>query len=192
MARLKSIRSLLSLLKRYKPSPPADPQFFQWAERVVRAHQKAGDAVELVTVISELLPFLPDHQRSTLARLVMTEPKADTSATWSSASSASSESARSASATARSESSESARRMFLDGARESLKAPVVLSSRPEMMQTGSAQRSHGRLWGMLASPEAAPSESLRVKEPASQIPVESSLKAEAEDLLPVPADTTHL
>lgn len=181
MARLKSIRSLLSLLKRYKPSPPADPQFFQWAERVVRAHQKAGDAVELVTVISELVPFLPDHQRSTLARLVMTEPKADTSATWSSASSASSESARSASATARSESSESARRMFLDGARESLKAPVVLSSRPEMMQTGSAQRSHGRLWGMLASPEAAPSESLRVKEPASQIPVESSLKAEAEE-----------
>jgi hypothetical protein len=82
--------------------------------------------------------------------------------------------------------------MFLDGARESLKAPVVLSSRPEMMQTGSAQRSHGRLWGMLASPEAAPSESLRVKEPASQIAVESSLKAEAEDLLPVPADTTHL
>ena len=120
----------------------------------------------------------------------MTEPKADTSATWSSASSASSESARSASATARSESSESARRMFLDGARESLKAPVVLSSRPEMMQTGSAQRSHGRLWGMLASPEAAPSESLRVKEPASQIPVESSLKAEAEDLLPVPADNS--
>ena len=174
MARLKSIRSLLSLLKRYKPSPPADPQFFQWAERVVRAHQKAGDAVELVTVISELVPFLPDHQRSTLARLVMTEPKADTSATWSSATSSSSESARAASsATARSESSESARRMF------------------EMMQTGSAQRSHGRLWGMLASPEAAPSESLRVKEPASQIPVESSLKAEAEDL-PVPADTTHL
>ncbi|CAL1172197.1 unnamed protein product [Cladocopium goreaui] len=181
MARLKSIRSLLSLLKRYKPSPPADPQFFQWAERVVRAHQKAGDAVELVTVISELVPFLPDHQRSTLARLVMTEPKADTSATWSSATSSSSESARAASsATARSESSESARRMFLDGA-SSLKAPVVLSSRPEMMQTGSAQRSHGRLWGMLASPEAAPSESLRVKEPASQIPVESSLKAEAEE-----------
>lgn len=182
MARLKSIRSLLSLLKRYKPSPPADPQFFQWAERVVRAHQKAGDAVELVTVISELVPFLPEHQRSTLARLVMTEPKADTSATWTSATS-SSESARSESrsATARSDSSES-RRMFLDGARESLKAPVVLSSRPEMMQTGSAQRSHGRLWGMLASP-AAPSESLRVKEPASQIPVESSLKAEAEDLL---------
>lgn len=177
MARLKSIRSLLSLLKRYKPSPPADPQFFQWAERVVRAHQKTGDAVELVTVISELVPFLPDHQRSTLARLVMTEPKADTSATWSSATS---ESASSASSPTfgRSESSES-RRMFLDGA-TSLKAPVVLSSRPELTQTGSAQRSHGRLWGMLASPSAAPSES-RVKEPASQIPVESSLKAETEE-----------
>lgn len=177
MARLKSIRSLLSLLKRYKPSPPADPQFFQWAERVVRAHQKTGDAVELVTVISELVPFLPDHQRSTLARLVMTEPKADTSATWSSATS---ESASSASSPTfgRSESSKS-RRMFLDGA-TSLKAPVVLSSRPELTQTGSAQRSHGRLWGMLASPSAAPSES-RVKEPASQIPVESSLKAETEE-----------
>ena len=183
MARLKSIRSLLSLLKRYKPSPPADPQFFQWAERVVRAHQKAGDAVELVTVISELVPFLPDHQRSTLARLVMTEPKADTSATWSSATSESASSA--SSATARESSESESRRMFLDGAR-SLKAPVVLSSRPDMVQTGSAQRSHGRLWGMLASPSEAAPESLRVKEP-SQRPVESSLKADAEDLLPVHA-----
>ena len=162
MAQLKSIRSLLGLLKRYKPSPPADPQFFQWAERVVRAHHKAGDAVELVTVVSELVPFLPDHQRSTLARLV-TEPKAEKAQT----NAGSFESLKS------SESSEW-RRMFLDGPLDRLKAPVVLSSRAEL-ETSAASRHRGRLWGMLASSV----ESTDAKETASQMSMESL----AEDLL---------
>lgn len=161
MAQLKSIRTLLSLLKRHKPSPPADPQFFQWAERVVRAHQKNGDALELVKVVSELVPFLPENQRKTLAQLVMTETKSE--------------------ATTSSTPMQSEPKRFLDidvgharGHGHSSKAPLILS-RSEMPTRSTPQRSGGRLWGMLAASPAVSASVLRaVKEPATETSVESS------------------
>mgnify|MGYP002804067545 FL=1 len=168
MAQLKSIRTLLSLLKRHKPSPPADPQFFQWAERVVRAHQKNGDALELVKVVSELVPFLPENQRKTLAQLVMTETKSE--------------------ATTSSTPMQSEPKRFLDidvgharGHGHSSKAPLILS-RSEMPTRSTPQRSGGRLWGMLAASPAEASVLRAVKEPATETSaVESSaLEMEAE------------
>lgn len=172
MAQLKSIRTLLSLLKRHKPSPPADPQFFQWAERVVRAHQKNGDALELVKVVSELVPFLPENQRKTLAQLVMTETKSE--------------------ATTSSTPMQSEPKRFLDidvgharGHGHSSKAPLILS-RSEMPTRSTPQRSGGRLWGMLAASPAEAAVLRAVKEPATETSaVESSaleMEAEVEDM----------
>ena len=169
MAQLKSIRTLLSLVKRHKPSPPADPQFFQWAERVVRAHQKNGDALELVKVVSELVPFLPENQRKTLAQLVMTETKSEAT-------------------TSTPMQSEPKRFLNIDVGREhghSSKAPVILS-RSEMPTRSTQPRSGGRLWGMLAASPAEASVLRAVKEPATETSaVESSaleMEAEAEDM----------
>jgi len=170
MAQLKSIRTLLSLLKRHKPSPPADPQFFQWAERVVRAHQKNADALELVKVVSELVPFLPENQRKTLAQLVMTETKSE--------------------ATTSSTPMQSEPKRFLDVGhvgREhgSSKAPLILSRSEMPTRSTQPQRSGGRLWGMLAASPAEASVLRAVKEPATETSaVESSaleMEAEAEE-----------
>ena len=165
MAQLKSIRSLLSLLKRHKPSPPADPQFFQWAERVVRAHQKNGDALELVKVVSELVPFLPENQRKTLAQLVMTETKSE--------------------ATTSSTPLQSEPKRFLDidvgharGHGHSSKAPLILS-RSEMPTRSTPQRSGGRLWGMLAASPAVSATETSVESSALEM---EAVEAEVEDM----------
>eukprot|EP00438_Fugacium_kawagutii_P030521 Skav213649 [mRNA] locus=scaffold2012:280012:289087:+ [translate_table: standard] len=150
-ATLKSIGTLLSLVKRHKPSPPADPQFFQWAQRVVREHQKSSDAVELVTVVSQLVPFLPEHQRSGLAQLVMT-PKSQP-----------------AEPVMPSTSEPSERRRFLDTASAGRvsSAPVVLSSLEVRSSSTSSSRSGDRLWGMLSA-VSTPSEPLEPVQPKSR------------------------
>ena len=127
----------------------------------MRAHQKNGDALELVKVVSELVPFLPENQRKTLAQLVMTETKSE--------------------ATTSSTPMQSEPKRFLDidvgharGHGHSSKAPLILS-RSEMPTRSTPQRSGGRLWGMLAASPAVSASVLRaVKEPATETSVESS------------------
>lgn len=169
---LSSLRILLRLLKRHKPSPVADPEFFQWASRLVVLHQKdpksSTDAVELMTLVSDLVPFLPEDQRSALARLVMTRTESPEIAT----------------ATARTASASIARRLLdveaeSDNGRAVAVAGRVAWSSTKTRTTVALDAKKTRLWNLLAtSPETV----LTVQEPKEELVAESAtLQAKAEE-----------
>ncbi|CAK9034598.1 unnamed protein product [Durusdinium trenchii] len=172
---LSSLRILLRLLKRHKPSPVADPEFFQWASRLVVLHQKdpksSTDAVELMTLVSDLVPFLPEDQRSALARLVMTRTESPEIAT----------------ATARTASASIARRLLdveaeSDNGRAVAVAGRVAWSSTKTRTTVALDAKKTRLWNLLAtSPETV----LTVQEPKEELVAESAtLQAKAEEQQP--------
>jgi len=72
-ADLDTVLSLLRLLRRYRPHSPPGRSFFTWAKQRLIEHYEAGraDPAALAEAVSELVPRLPEDERSQLARILL-------------------------------------------------------------------------------------------------------------------------
>jgi len=150
---LSSLLTLLRLARRHKPKPPADPEFFSWAVRLVEVHQRAGkiDDGLMADIVGELVPQLPEAERSKLTRVIMARPRPEAAEAAGASSSLPFEPVR-----------EASKPMLLRGGEPNLQASIALAA-PEPCQS-LWEPSHspaftarlaagGRLWGLLATPQ---------------------------------------
>jgi len=77
---LSSLMSLMHLLRRHKPMPAPDDRFYAWAARQAAAHSEVSgvDRELLAALVGELVPRIPQNERSGLAKILLSgtrEPK---------------------------------------------------------------------------------------------------------------------